>query len=572
MTTFIYKPGTTKGPVVLIPSEESGVPTITLSNGQVVQGKFLNDNEGRKQYVFPPGIISDPKLTLSVNGKTQVLGAGGQAFEGSGVGSLQPRGKGSVGAGGVGAGGAPFGATAVGGGFSPQYLGGQIPQFNPVTFQPATYDPIKTPNYNLEDPASYGAQYGDFARTDYLQNFGLSDNLALSTLNTELKGLRSYAPAAAALQRTEIAKDNNFNQLERTAQVDQGLPGARQDLAAQEGRANTFAQGKLGSAIDDRAFELGLRSNAADIARTRGFGDDSVVAATVSDKLSAAERFKVSQYGDQLLSQNVTQRQNLELAPTEYSQAGSAIPVIPSVSASQLTSSYTNALTERTGISATNAIQSSIQQNQFKTTLDYNTAQFNAGSKLQNSQFNSSNQLQADQFNSTNEYAAALNGFTYNTGFAQGVADNLTAGKNQERQDEQQKTILDAYNKAKGDSQKTNTVSGILSLVGTIVGAVYGGPGGAVAGSKIGGQLGGGTGGGGSAQATGAGLLGTIAGLLFGGQSSGGDSTFDLSKYLGDASTPASPGNTTGLNLSDADINAFISQFGFDPSSLGLHL
>jgi len=79
-----------------------------------------------------------------------------------------------------------------------------------------------------------------------------------------------------------------------------------------------------------------VRSDAADTAGFSGIGTRSQKASKISDLMSADQRFKIAQYGENLTSQNVRDQSglianeaNLTLAPTEYSSVGSQIKATP---------------------------------------------------------------------------------------------------------------------------------------------------------------------------------------------------------------------------------------------------
>jgi hypothetical protein len=234
-------------------------------------------------------------------------------------------------------------------------------------------------DYSIVDPSKISQEYGDIARSQMKENAKLSSDLALQALDTELKGLQSYAPAAAALQRGEVAKDNTFNQAQRLAQLDQGDPRLRSDLEGQAGRARAFAEGRVPDPIQDRALELGIRSSAADAASAGGFGVRSGAARKASELMSAQQRIGLSQYGDQLLTSNIKGRSDLLLAPTEYSTAGSQIKATPTQSAAQIGLAIASQANDKTIISSETALANQTQQQEFKTGLEQDTRKFNTG-------------------------------------------------------------------------------------------------------------------------------------------------------------------------------------------------
>lgn len=463
---IIYKPGTRKG-AVFLSDKEGPPPTITLPNGQVVTavrgdkagGTYFN--EGNYQWAFPSSVAGFPNATLSFNGQQQQIGNTSMSWRGDSVGSLSQSDKvGGVGSSQVPAGYAPgqYGQY----GFFPSYLGNQFP-----SPQMANYDPAALAKYNFTDPIKFGKKYGEFNRKEISKNFDLAQGLALKELDTELKGLQAFTPAAAALKRSETSIDNTFNQDQRTAQVNKVLPGARGQLDAQNQRAQTLASGRLPSSIDDRAYELGIRSASADNSASGGFGERSSVARKASDLMSASQRLQVSQYGDQLLSNNINQDANLFLAPTEYSNAGSQISVVPEVGAGRLTSSLLSETNALTTIPTSQGFQSQIQQEQFRT-----------GQTQQNSQFNAGNALQASEFNAGTANQFALDKFQYQVGFAGTVAGAAQTDSNTQVAIDQQQKATDAANAAAAAAQHSDS----HGIFGKIIGAALPIAGAAVAG------------------------------------------------------------------------------------------
>jgi len=463
------------GPVFLADSGTSGTPVITGPDGKTYTGKFVNNNEGRKQWVFPSSLVGMNDLKVSYGGETNTIAVGGQRYEGNSLGTWGKSNKD----------GAPVGTAAAAGSSSGIPAGDQPGQigngFFPAkqTFPGVTlanYSPITAAPYNFTDPFKFAQQYGAFARGEVQKNFNQSQDLALQSLNTELKGLATFAPAAAALKRQETSVDNQFNQQQRLAQVNQALPGVSQDLNNQAARARSYAAGDLPDAQLNKALELGIRSNAADISSSGGFGASSSVATKVSNLMSAEERFKIAQYGEGLTTNNINEKAQLLLAPTEYSNAGQQINVTPSLSGSQLTGNYLGQLNQETGIPATTALASNTQQNQFTTGLEQQTRQFNAGNQLGLSEFNAG---QSNNF--------ALQQFGYNTQYAGAVAGaaqtNANINLELQQQAQYQQIAQQLIQQQQQTQQLSSIFSGVLSLLGQ--GAKPGGQGGG-AGSVLG--------------------------------------------------------------------------------------
>lgn len=464
---IIYKPQTRKGPVFLS-DRESSPPTITLSDGRVITavradqaGGVYKGHEGY-QWVFPNDVLGQQGAILSFGGQQQQLGNTNMSYRGGSVGGLSESSKGAIGD--MSSGGGGFGATQVGQyGYAPANLMGQFP--SPFL---TNYQPIQAAPYKFTDAKKFAEKFGEFNRGELNKNYGQSKAFALDTLDTELQSLRGYVPAASALKRQETAADNQFNQQQRTQQLDTALPEVRGQLQAQGQRAETYANGRLPDSVQDRAYELGVRSGAADIAAAGGFGARSSVARKASDLMSAKERLGLSQYGDQLLTGNINQRANIELAPTEYSNAGSQINVNPSQSFSQLQGSNFSQINQSTLISPSTAYQGDIQQNQFTTSQEQGTRQFNASNTLQN-----------DQFNATNQNSFALQQFGYATSLAGAYAGASQTDLNTGVAVDQQNKAEEVFNQSKEEAQSSGQVGGILEGLGSlipVVTSIFGGP------------------------------------------------------------------------------------------------
>ncbi len=465
---------------------------------------------GVKFYASKPGGAYGQDLVArftTSDGKVQTynIANGGQRYEGSlgDPNSLKAVNKGPMGVPGQ------FTPGQVGQyGATPAYIGGMFP-----AAATAVFTPIQTAPYSFTDPIKFAKSFGEFNRGEIQKNFTLSQDLALKELGTELDSLKNFVPAASALKRNEVSIDNQFNQAQRTQQVNQALPHAAGDLEDQRERANAFASGNIPDSVQNSAFELGIRSAAADRSAAGGFGAASSVSRKASDLMSAAERVNLSKYGDQLVSSNLNQTASLFLAPTEYSNAGAQINVNPSVSVSQLIDRNIAQINGLASIPATQALGSQVQQNQFTTGLEQQTRQFNATGQFQASQFNA---------NAQNEFS--LSQFGYNAGYANSVAGaaqtdiNTNFGLQQQQlynqlmqnymqqaqQSQQLQSILQGLGTLLGNggiTGITNSISGLASgenigqnagsLVGAGAGYYLGGPVGATIGSQIGSSVGG---------------------------------------------------------------------------------
>lgn len=344
-------------------------------------------------------------------------------------------------------------------GATPAYIGGMFP-----SAQTAAFNSIQSAPYKFTDPIKFGKSFGEFSRGEIQKNFTQSQDLALKELGTELEGLKNFTPAASALKRNEISIDNQFNQQQRTQQVNQVLPHAAGDLEAQRGRANSYASGNIPDATQNSAYELGIRSASADRSAAGGFGAASSVSRKASDLMSAAERVNLSKYGDQLLGQNLQQTANLYLAPTEYSNAGAQINVNPSVSASQLIDRNLAQINGLASIPATQALGSQVQQNQFVT-----------GQQQQTNQFNATGQFQASQFNANAQNQFALSQFGYNAGYANSVAGAAQTDINTNFGLQQQQLYSQLMGQYMNSAQNAGLTSSIANLGGGILQTVLGG-------------------------------------------------------------------------------------------------
>lgn len=274
------------------------------------------------------------------------------------------------------------GSLAAGGGpyVKPPNLESEYPSPTMVSFSP-----IKKAPYKYVDPMKFAQEWGTFNRAEILKNFDLAKQIGLEELDTELAGISKYAPAAAALKQRQTAADNIFNQQQRTAQFDTAMPGVRGQLEAQGKQAAQLAKGEIPdflSNAQDRALELGIRSRAADNTMAGGFGAGSSVARKASDLMSADVRRQMEiqdyqlgmqqiNFGNQLLGQNIQNKAALYMAPTEYSNAGTEMRVMPEVGAGRLTSQALTETNQLAMIQPTTALTSTIQQNQFDTSLEH---------------------------------------------------------------------------------------------------------------------------------------------------------------------------------------------------------
>lgn len=464
MASFIWKPSTInswKGGVAFLApdsTDRNKAPTIS-AGGQTYTGRYINTNEGRHQWVFPKELAQMSDLEVSFGGQTGKIGKGYASYEGGDLGSWAQRAKGSLGdaSGGSYPGGFAPGSAGEYGVF-PAYLGDQFP-----TPYLSKFRPIKDAPFNFTDPGTFAKEFGGINREEMRKNLDLAKTFSLDLLENELKGLQGYVPGAAALKRQETALDNVFNQMQREQQVEGALPGVRGELEGQRDRAQAYAEGRVPDDLTDRMLELTSRSRAADLATAGGFGARSRQASRLSDLMSAETRINLSRYGDQLLTSNIGTRANLFLAPTQYSNAGSQISVMPSLSPSQLATSAFSEINRSTLISPETALTSKINQEEFRTNLTQRTNEFNAQGKFSQSQINTGIK---------NNFA--LTKFQYMAGYAAAVAGaaqtNINTGIAVDQQKRAEEIYSDYLDKAQAAQTAQSIASGISSLPGIISG------------------------------------------------------------------------------------------------------
>lgn len=373
-------------------------PGSTISNGNDV---FILSGGFGQRHEFVRG-RGDPTVVSNKGG----LGAGAQQTS-----TGQPGGQG--------------GQSPVVGGVAGPIAPPPFPGFPNVAFPTIPTPQVQQAPYQFTDPIAFGATFADANRKQLNTNFAQARDFASQALESELSGLKAFVPAAAALSREQTSIDNQVNQAQRIAQVESTLPGARDTfrrnnlaLRNQERRAESYADGRLPDEVLDRALELGIRSNSADIAGFSGIGPRSRQAAKISDLMSADQRFQIAQYGEQLTGQNIQSQQGLLsneaelfLAPTSYAQTGQQVRVTPEVGAGRLTYQGLGAINEATLISPGQAFSTEVQQQQFSTQLTQRTREFNANLQSVTDQFNASGLFNASTFNALGNYNSSVGQF-----------------------------------------------------------------------------------------------------------------------------------------------------------------
>lgn len=117
-------------------------------------------------------------------------------------------------------------------GFAPDYV-----PFPGGTF--ATFQPIPGANYKKVGPKKFAKSMGKFNRAEIAKNAELANQLALDQLNTELEGMKTFAPEANALRMQENAKlgdqwrsETTQNEELRRQQITELAALRRQEIAA----------------------------------------------------------------------------------------------------------------------------------------------------------------------------------------------------------------------------------------------------------------------------------------------------------------------------------------------------
>ena len=458
MATTIWKPATNDGnPAFLTDINNPRTPPVlVLPNGQRVTGNLKSSHEGRHKWTFPPSVLGVAGAHIEYNGQQYPIENTSTSYEGSGP-NWQARAKGSLGAGGFSGNTGGFGTVGAGQyGVAPQFIGDQFP-----AAQTTNYTPIKAAPYQYIDPLEFGKYFNTAKREELGSSFDQGGDFARKALDTELSALTNFVPKSSALKRTEIAADNTFNQGQRTTQVNAAVPDVAKDLNAVAADARTYASGEVPNAVVNKGLEIGVRSAAADVAASSGFGVGSSAARKVSDLMSARERIQLSQYGEGLLSENAGQRTNLFLAPTQYSDAGSQIRSTPSLSGSQLQIGSFSDINNSLGVRGESAFSTNVQQSQFLTQLLQRTSEYNATNTLQNAQFNATNlnNFALSYFSYLNSYVNSLAG---------AAQTNANAGVAQGQQD----AANQAFNDSKDDTQNANDIGTIGQTIGVIGGAL----------------------------------------------------------------------------------------------------
>ncbi len=463
--TYVYKAQGARGKkgIFLTPQEDArSNPFAVLPDGRRIEGKYQNTNEGRHQYLFGSDILNQKGVKIEYSGKTINLEDANKSYEGSNpYDGWKYRNKGDLGQASSGGGGQSGGVPPGQPDNTPTQIGFGVVPANMLPYFPdpslIKYDPITGAPYNYVNPEESAAKTGEFNREQVRKNLDLSKDIALQQLDTELQGLGQFVPGASNLKRQEAGRDNIFNQGERDAQINSVLPDARRQYGEQGARAEAFASGRAPDSITDRGLELTTRSVSADRASAGGFGANSSVAKKASDLMSAEQRIRLSQYGDQLLTSNSNESAKLFLAPTSYSDASQQVRVTPEVGAGRLQGQALSEINSLSTINPATSLQAQIGQNQFTTSLEQQTRMFNA-----------TNDLNAQQFNANTQNQFALNKFGYMVSYAGAVAGAAQTDINTQLGIAQQGASMDAFKEYLAATQSANESQSISSGLGSL--------------------------------------------------------------------------------------------------------
>lgn len=456
---IVYKPQTRKGPVLLTPTNE-GPPTITLSDGRVItgvpadqRGGVFKGHEGY-QWVFPADVLGQSGATLTSGGKTQALANTNMSYRGDQVGGLQESDKGAVGSANAGQLGDPNDI-----------------KFDSIDYKPIKYKPIETAPFKFTDPIEAAGRYGEFNKRQEQGAYETGKIRGQELTELDIQGTEAYAKRMSGLQTEMVGAENAFNQAQRLKAVDFAMPDLRSSLDAKKKRGDTYASGRLLGSAEDRAYELAAKSASADGSAVRGFGDDSVFGKRTSDVLTAQQRLGVSQMGEGILNDWVTQGSSILIDTPLKSSISQRLPSTPQILSSQHASQQQSALSKLGTIDPQFGISTEVNQQQFSTNLEQGNRQFNAANKLNTAQFNASNTLAKDQFNASGNFAesqAKFSGLQSNWTLATQAAERADAIHRQELQNEAAARAADQNVSAQQRAANAATVGQVVGTIATV--------------------------------------------------------------------------------------------------------
>lgn len=253
------------------------------------------------------------------------------------------------------------------------------PEVVPFEVDPITGVTIQ-PNWNT-DFSNQALYKSNMARFD--EAFQSALGFAQKASDASLAQNQSWATAMQPFIQGLVANDNAFNQAQRLQAVEYALPGARQTTLDAIDRGNTYAQGRLISSIDDRAFESVSRSIAADSTFMRGFGDDSTVGRKASDLMSAKDRLGIAMMGESSLQNWLQVGNQMFVDQPIKSDIGSKVAVQPTMDVGLAALQGQQFLGGMNMISADAAMQASLGQATNQADFDLKTQMFNSGIELE---------------------------------------------------------------------------------------------------------------------------------------------------------------------------------------------
>lgn len=334
---------------------------------------------------------------------------------------------------------------------------------DPSIVQPFPISPSFIPqaNFQFTDPLEFTGRTAEFNREQSAQAFETGLARAKRIQQEELASIIQFAQGISEYQQQLVGQENAFNQQQRLQAAETAIPGVQDIFARQRERAETLAEGKLLSTAEDRALELTAQSASAEGNFVRGFGDDSVVGRTTSEKLSAQQRLGLTQLGENFLSRSLQQAAGVLMDVPLKASISQRLPSQPNVPLASVASTQQQIETGLTTIAPATALNAEINQQQFATNLEQRTNEFNA-----NMQFSS------DQFNSGAFYNALLQQLGLTLFNAQQQQNFIQGALNAQAQGEQLQEARDRYDQLLSDYQKNRDKNQLLAGISTIFGSL----------------------------------------------------------------------------------------------------
>lgn len=464
LSGFLWKPvGERDGrlTVLLPPGVSASQVQLADQQGNIIDSGRLSvspqhpdgrTNGGRLTYRFSnPGGAYGNNVKVLVDGQELTSVANGAArFEGSGGGLAATTGS-------------PFGFSSVTDAFGNTSL---IPSFsNPfsgIGFDPLQAPNIPTPENPFVDPLTVAGNAANFNEAQFAEI--IKNTLAQSPdiANQLNQANFDVADQTFNFQADQVGRANQTNQEQLTNRVESQLPGfiagTRDDLAT----ARTLAGGGLPDFIDERVLLGGVRNSATDDASFQGFGAGSVFGRNVADRLDARTRLGLVESG-----QNLTDQIANRAFKTFVDSPIKVTPVVPNpVTADSIFSSFSNTRLGNSTVSPANAIQSTVQQNQFGANLVDNANRFNA-----------TGQFQADQFNTNQALALAVGSANAGLGLQQMMFNAGQDFANNTANSQFANDQLQALIGARQDQNNQNTAMSALNLGMKVIGQLGSGDG-----------------------------------------------------------------------------------------------